>query len=312
MKLIDINTMKFDIVLMNPPYDNGLHLVFLKKTSEISNKIISVQPCNWLYLNSSQKRTKDVRELVNRYHTEAEVYKNGRKLFDEIRSKSYISILNIDCTKEDDYILIKDDSIDYNISEYHNIDDVKLFGNDPIWKSIYNKIILDKGDKLESHAHVYKDIPGIIAYFQKVGNAVDRNDINRFIGKWVFTHTSMAGHEKANGEPSDDWYTIIGKKSLGSIPHKFEDIKDDLKCFYIFDTKEECQNFIDYVKTDFARSILYMVKIGKESIFFDKYAPWLDFKEKWNDEKLFEKYNITKEEQEKIREVLPDYYGIRK
>ena len=38
--------MKFDICLMNPPYDNGLHIDFLNKIEEISNKVLSIQPIN--------------------------------------------------------------------------------------------------------------------------------------------------------------------------------------------------------------------------------------------------------------------------
>ena len=32
--------MKFDVVLMNPPYDRNLHLKFLEKTIEISGKLL--------------------------------------------------------------------------------------------------------------------------------------------------------------------------------------------------------------------------------------------------------------------------------
>ena len=35
---------KFDICLMNPPYDRGLHLKFLEKVIDICDDVVTVQP----------------------------------------------------------------------------------------------------------------------------------------------------------------------------------------------------------------------------------------------------------------------------
>ena len=305
------NGKKFDICLMNPPYEKGLHLSFLKKVGEISNKVISIQPCNWLFLKSKQKRTKEVRELVNKYYSEIEVLDQSSKVFGDIEQKSQMSINYIDINKEDSIIKIDGLRNNHSTSEYTSIDDVRLFGKNKIWENLYQKLVIDTKDKLESHAYVYKDLPGIIAYFQKVGHVVDRDDVEKFNGKYVINHGSMSGNLNPDGTKSNDFYTFLGKKSIFINPQKFEDVKDKLKIFYVFDTKEEAQHFIDYTKTDFARSIMYMNKLSKESIIFDQYVPWQDFTQYWDDEKLFKKYNITIEEQKAIKEVLPDYYNIR-
>ena len=39
---------KFDIVLMNPPYEGELHIKFLIKVLEISNKVINISPIDWM------------------------------------------------------------------------------------------------------------------------------------------------------------------------------------------------------------------------------------------------------------------------
>ena len=39
---------KFDICLMNPPYDKNLHLKFLEKTIQIAETVVSIQPVRWL------------------------------------------------------------------------------------------------------------------------------------------------------------------------------------------------------------------------------------------------------------------------
>ena len=42
------NGKKFDIILSNPPYNNGLGNTFLEKYLHIGNKIITIQPLSWL------------------------------------------------------------------------------------------------------------------------------------------------------------------------------------------------------------------------------------------------------------------------
>ena len=70
---------KFDVVLMNPPYDRKLHLKFLEKTIEISENVVSIQPVRWItdpnakfnkssalkkYENTIAKHIKDL-EIIN-------------------------------------------------------------------------------------------------------------------------------------------------------------------------------------------------------------------------------------------------------
>ena len=39
---------KFDICLMNPPYDKSLHLKFLKNVIEVTDNVVTVQPVRWI------------------------------------------------------------------------------------------------------------------------------------------------------------------------------------------------------------------------------------------------------------------------
>ena len=39
---------KFDIAIMNPPYDGNLHLKILEKVIPIANKVINISPIRWL------------------------------------------------------------------------------------------------------------------------------------------------------------------------------------------------------------------------------------------------------------------------
>jgi hypothetical protein len=81
---------------------------------------------------------------------------------------------------------------------------------------------------------------------------------------------------------------------------------------FSFDTEEERDNFIEYLKTDFTRFCVSFYKCnphidnGELAI-----VPWLDFTKKWTDKELYEKFNVSEELQNYIITFLPDYHGIR-
>ena len=86
----------------------------------------------------------------------------------------------------------------------------------------------------------------------------------------------------------------------------------------LFNSENEVKNFINYLKTDFARSVLYFYKNSTQLIPATDYLPWFDFSDnvfskspKEIDNYLFKKYDISDEIRKHIEEILPDYYNIR-
>jgi site-specific DNA-methyltransferase (adenine-specific) len=81
---------------------------------------------------------------------------------------------------------------------------------------------------------------------------------------------------------------------------------------FSLDTEEERDNFIEYLKTDFARFCLSFYKnnanLGTGELAI---IPWLDFTNKWTDKELYEKFNVSEELQNYINTFIPDYHGIR-
>ena len=56
--------MKFDIVLMNPPYANKLHEKFLMKVLDISDKGVSIQPAIWI--NKANRNRNTFKNIINK------------------------------------------------------------------------------------------------------------------------------------------------------------------------------------------------------------------------------------------------------
>lgn len=147
----------------------------------------------------------------------------------------------------------------------------------------------------------------------------------------------VRGHKDTKtGKVKDDFYTIISNNSkiiqekTGLYKNIHEDeipnrtVKNNQKFnfnFYLHvNTLIELNNIIRYLKTDFVRGCLYLIKNNGNLMQGElKYIPIFNFSDSIFskspseiDNYLFRKYNISNKIRKHIEEILPDYYGIRK
>ena len=75
-----------------------------------------------------------------------------------------------------------------------------------------------------------------------------------------------------------------------------------------FKVKSEAENFLEYLKTDFARYFLGLRKVTQD-IPRDRWnwVPLMDTKKLWTDEKLFKYFNLTKKEQKHIQKKVKEW-----
>ena len=57
---------RFSFCVMNPPYSGTLHLQFLEKFIQISNKTVSIQPSNWIKPLQYRKPTTEQKNILNK------------------------------------------------------------------------------------------------------------------------------------------------------------------------------------------------------------------------------------------------------
>ena len=116
------------------------------------------------------------------------------------------------------------------------------------------------------------------------------------INKWkVFV-------SKAYGERGDFPYFAIGKPFLGE-PGSCGAVSY-LLC-YSTENKNEAENVISYMKTKFFRFLVLQLKNTQNSTGTTySLVPIQDFNESWTDEKLYKKYNLTKEEIDFIESMI--------
>ena len=58
---------KIDIILSNPPYNNGLGNTFLEKYLHIGNKIITIQPLSWLIAKQQKQK---ITKIIDKQYCE--------------------------------------------------------------------------------------------------------------------------------------------------------------------------------------------------------------------------------------------------
>ncbi len=289
-KLIAGLDMKFDVVFSNPPYNSNIDIKILNEIIDIADEFVVVHPSTWIL--DDKNKTKlyvDFKNKIDKKVASIDFF-NGNPIFNiALYVPCMITHINQkqDSTCSVDYFGLK-----FDVESLHSIN---KYGDK--WNLI-NKFKKNIYDEISKTGHVWskivspKDVDGKLLYCQLAGI---RGNVN------------LKSHNK--DIIKDDFYTFVMK----DITSNHDIRKDDIKCTFAFNSALERTNFLNYLKTDFAR---FCLSIYKTNSHLDRgeleIVPWLDFTEEWDDDKLFAKFDVSQELQNYIRDFLPDYYGIRK
>jgi len=277
------NLEKFDIVMGNPPYNQMIDMSFLQKSYCISDKFIFVHPSTWLLdEKGKQKKFVDSKRLVKDHLSYIELF-NGNKIFG-IQLFVPCVITFVDKNKKEGGIECLD-KINKCKLTYKSIYDINKFSDNEIYFKIKEKI-----KKHSNSENLHKKI---------------KNDKG---GRYYVNLAQIRGHVDLNSEKNmlkPDFYTLCVKDISPTRSARVQREKTQAS----FDTIEEANNFISYVKTDFARFCLSINK-NNQNLYCGEmeYIPWLDFSQEWNDDKLYEFFDISEEEVRFIKKNIPKYY----
>ena len=300
---------KFHICLMNPPYANGLGNKFLDKALDIARCCITIQPQSYLF--KGEFGNKSVKKKLNSGITYIETI-DANKFFNGAAFQNMIGILYH--KNENNYNEIIIDDMKLNTLDGLTIwfKDKKMLEFNRIVQPLYKK---------ENCQMKWKGTPGS-HYDNRI--IYDEDPLC-----WCVQCVLLRGHvsSKQDTGKAKDFYTMIPKNEellqkqfIGQYKNlillKNNNNKSKLQYYFKFDTKNEASNFLNYLKTDFARTCLYLIK--KDINVYWKNIPWFDFSDshfnqepKKIDDWLFKKYNISDDIRKHIEEILPDYYEIR-
>lgn len=284
---------KFDIIVANPPYGNGgnwkLHLDFLDKSLDVcSGEIVFVHPANQFILPAEvdNKYIKNINEKISNSLSSISLF-NGNPIFG-ISKHFPLSITHIIKEKKNKQILVQN-LIMGNSKKVESIEEINLFNEyvfiPSIKSKVKSKIIISLEDKLKNKRASGERGERTGEYFIQIDSLVGSTDDTNKRKMW-----------------KESFFTFIGK----NVNVRFD---DNLPAYWFdFTTENECINFLNFLKTDFARFCLSLLKTDKHVNSKMWLVPYMDFTQEWTDEKLYAHFNITKEEQVFIKEVIPPYY----
>jgi len=284
--------MKFDVVFSNPPYNRGLDIKIISEVFDICEEMIIIHPSTWLLdLKYKTKIYTDFKTKINNQAQSFEFF-NGNQTFDiDLFVPLVITHINKKYNGKT--------YIDYFKSIYtvNDIFDITKFGDK--WESLVKPFYID-----------------IKRHCATTGCIWDKNLFEIDNSKFHCQLAAILGnHSKGEKLIKDDFYSPIIKNSNANQGIRQPNLKraGNPTPTFEFCTEKERNNFIEYLKTDFARFCIALLKINNNlSVGELELVPWLDFTEEWDDDKLFQKFNVSQDLQDYIREFLPDYYGIRK
>jgi hypothetical protein len=287
---------RFDVAFSNPPYNDNVHLKILSSLigsgngSSIAKEYVVVHPANWLIdLKGKENLFINFKNLISNKLNSVKIF-NGNIVFG-IGLFYPCVITHVDNDHSGNI------GVDYFGDKYtvDSIYRITKYGKD--WdtyvSSFYGKVKSFIKDNSSVWDHNKKVLTSDKEYCQLAGI---RGNVSK-------------DPQKVCG---DDFYTLVMQNSETNKGVRKVSEKDKMPVFE-FNSVLERDNFISYLKTDFARFCLAFYKVNQHTDRGEmEIIPWIDFTQEWDDEKLFNHFDINKETQDYIRKFLPDYYGIRK
>lgn len=332
----NIDKMKFDAIVGNPPYqlmDGGsgtgisstpIYNYFVQCSKKVSPNYLSfIIPSRWFAGGKGLDEFR--RDMLND--------KRISKIYDFMSSKDCFN--NADIAGGVNFFLW-DKSYD-DLCEINNCDkngiiststralnEFNILIRDNRAISIIRKFIQSGDENLADHTYtrnpfgfvskerghnkpVY-NTDNIVLISSGGKGYVQRSDITKSvdaIDKYkVIIGKVVPGNGEVDVNPEDGYRVTTASRILN--PGEIH--TESYLMLHDFETYEEAKNFADYMKLKFPRFMmkhtLSSMNISTQNFVF---VPFLDYKKKWSDEELFEKYNLTEEEklyvQNYIREM---------
>lgn len=291
-KLVTGIDMKFDLVFSNPPYNSNIDIKIISELMDCSKEFVIVHPSTWLLdLKDKKKLYLDFKKKIETKCKSFDLF-NGNNVFNiQLFVPCVISHIS-----QNHIGNVEISYFDENFSA-ENLSQVTKYGS--AWVLYVEKFM----EKISSF--IEKNNGSLWSHI------VDANFENKdkFYVQFAEIRGTPNRSKNSNDMVLDDFYTMVMKNSDDNKGIR----KTTIPPTFVFDSEIEVENFINYAKSDFARFCLSIYKNASQLSRGElEIVPWLDFTEEWDDEKLFEKFEVSQELQDYIREFLPDFHGIRK
>jgi hypothetical protein len=275
------SSMRFTSSLANPPYLKNLHLEFLKANLLTSDYVRQTHPSGWLY-RTSKKIEREVKNLLKDRVKKLTIY-NGNTTFTGTQFQAPLVITEAD--------------------KFHN-EKIEVH-----YKTSGNTYFLDSLDEFPTG--FWEPKQEHLDLIEKIKNRKD-NKLTKYVStysgqKYFLKCPRISGDGRSKDSSkmckNDFWTFFYDNSDL------FSGI-DGAKCL-ILSSEEEVKSIHTFLRTKFARFCLSISKITVD-LYIKRYLenvliPPLD--RKWDDESVYEYFDINEQEQEYINNFIPNFYA---
>jgi len=316
-------------VVGNPPYqeaDGGakasakpIYNYFAEKIANHPdvNEYILVIPARWF---SVGKGLDDFRENIR---TSKEIrnivyFERSEDVFPTVHVQGGVCYLNWSRGfNSNTSFIVKNESFNVDLSKYDIIPD------DPYATPIIEKIMKVKVHRFVSDSAWSRKPFGLPTnFFSQEGKEVPKNTSGAIpcMVKGRKIKYVMRSEVKTNVDAIEKWKVVIpGAYATGArrctLPKhqifllgKGEIATETYNVIDAFNNKVEAERLIQYLQSDFARYLLGLRKLTQH-IPKDRWmwVPYLDMKQEWTDEKIFDYFKLTKLEREHIKKKVQEW-----
>lgn len=263
---------KFDICLMNPPYDKTLHLKFLREVLKISDKVINISPVRWLLDPFAKDKRSTLRtyEDVAKQITDLEILNRKNASEFDIKIYSNLGIYTFDNNNT-------------NKLDYLNIWRAQ---KDPYAVSIIEKVCFGGKTKYLQEFKRF-DVDGIFVPLSDIAGGRGNLPVLKETYKVVVDG-------KIDGK---DWIDVWNEDPKHGAFKK----KKGAKILNIkFDTKEEAINFYNSYKNLKFFKVLCDITLQQQNIQYDRLPFLNNYEHKITNEECYKLFELSKEEIEFI------------
>lgn len=323
--------MKFDIIVGNPPYHEStseksnqgtpIYQHFVNICKQLSSRYVSlIIPSRWMTTQTVNSLIEFRNEFIhdNRIKTMTDFIR-ATDCFENINlsggvcyflyDKNYSGncgfktvFKNVEKLK---YRNLSEHEIITHFSEYEDIlkkvKTVNKLSNIVSSLSPFGIPTTEKGDsKYNNDCYNLYTSKGV-QYYKKTKVTKGLEYIDKYKVLLSQTVPGKAGEPDKNGQHPVFASTmkVIGPNDICNHSYLL------LGCF---ETKEEAENLLSYLKTKFVRCLVYLsissIHLTRSSF---KYVPLQEFNQNWSDDKLYKKYNINDDEIEFINKIIKEF-----
>lgn len=325
---IEGERVKFDAIVGNPPYqltggsggtnDSPIYQEFAMLAERLGPDYISlIMPARW-FSGGRESQLAEFRQymLNNRHIRKMTVYMDSKDVFPTVEIKGGLCYYLIDNSKDGDcdYVLVRDGT---KHQMMRSLGDFDILIREPMLAEIVKKAMVGNPQTVDTL--ISGDTPfGIptnpkesakspIAVYQNASEAHDvklyhiensKRKVEYISRDSVTKNVSLIDAEKViipKGYGAGETYPhqILGEPEYAGS----NSVCSQSYLTACFNSKEEAQNFITYLKTKFFRALVLSVKISQDAMSrVYRFVPIQDFTKPWTDAELYAKYHLTDDE----------------